>query len=217
MSRCSLAFVLAVWATAASAQTPTLSVSSGVATPGSSVTATITGGAGLNYALLGSTVGAGLSYGGVNLAVGPDFGVLAVGVLDGSGRATVAVTPPFLGTTHDRYYLQAATSVSPAFVPPVVSASVVLRNADAVVLPPAAVVNPNGSVQFASAGISVTRTGFGAYRVTYPAGIAPSPYLTTISVIGTQRLTSSFSGATVTNLTFDGDALFLFTIVAVRP
>jgi hypothetical protein len=80
--------------------------------------------------LIGSTVGSGFTYGGVPLAVGPDVVILAMGVLDGTGRAVVAFTPPFAGTTLDRYYLQAATSTSTSFLPLQVSPGRIVRNAD---------------------------------------------------------------------------------------
>jgi len=44
----------------------------------------------------------------------------------------VTFTPPFAGSTLDRYYVQAATSGSPSFIPIAVSPSVVLRNNDVV-------------------------------------------------------------------------------------
>lgn len=56
---------------AAEAQ-PTLTASTTAVTPGATVTLTITGIPGQNFAVLGSSVGAGLSYGGVNLGVDAD-------------------------------------------------------------------------------------------------------------------------------------------------
>jgi hypothetical protein len=77
-------------------------------------------------------MGAGMSHAGRALAVGPDFAILATGVLDGTGRVTLPVTPPFLFTTLDRYYLQAAVSTSASFLTIDLSAGRVLRNADLV-------------------------------------------------------------------------------------
>lgn len=111
---------------------PTLSLSHEVATPGSVVTATITGVPGQHYALLGSTMGAGYSHAGFALALGTDVVVIASGVFDGTGTAVVSGVPPFLFTTLDRYYLQAVTSPSPAFNPPAVSPGRIVRNADLV-------------------------------------------------------------------------------------
>src|SRR5690606_22323031 len=88
---------------------PTLSVSTDVAAPGSVVIATITGQPGQHYVLLGSTIGGGYTFGGVNLALGPDIVVIASGVFDGTGTAVVSGVPPFQFTTLDRYYLQAVT------------------------------------------------------------------------------------------------------------
>lgn len=58
---------------------PTLSLSGDITTPGSIVTATITGQPGQHYALLGSTMGAGYSFAGVNLALGADVVIIASG------------------------------------------------------------------------------------------------------------------------------------------
>lgn len=107
-----------------------LSVSPQVVPPGASSTVTITGPPGQFFALLGSSLGAGLTHAGKNLAVGPDFSILALGILDGSGQAVAAVIPPFLFTTLDRFYLQAATSPSPAFASIDLSPGRVLVNAD---------------------------------------------------------------------------------------
>ena len=113
----------------ASAQT-TLTVSPDVAPPGATVTATVTGPPGQFYAIIGSAVGAGLSYGGIALGVGADFVILSQGVLDGTGAVSVGVQPPFRGSVLDRYYLQAATSSSPIFIPLSVSPGRVVRNGD---------------------------------------------------------------------------------------
>ena len=109
-----------------------ISVSSSVVSPGQAITVTVTGVAGRHFAVIGSSVGAGFSFGGVALRVGPDVRILAVGVLPDGGSASVAVTPPFAGTTLDRFYLQAATSTSPSFASLVASEGVILRNADVV-------------------------------------------------------------------------------------
>jgi len=87
-------------------QATDLIVAETVLTPGAPVTATVAGLPGDYFVVLGSPVGAGLSFGGQNLAVGTDYAVVASGQLDGSGRATVSGVPPFLFTTLDRYYLQ---------------------------------------------------------------------------------------------------------------
>ena len=107
---------------------PTLTTPATTVAPGAPVTVTITGTPGQHYALLGSSVGAGMAYAGVNLGVGADFAILSMGAIGGTGSVSVNVTPPFVGTTLDRYYLQAVTSVSTAFVPLSASGSLVLRN-----------------------------------------------------------------------------------------
>ncbi len=103
-----------------------------VAAPGVPVSVTIVGPPGQYYALLGSSVGAGLTHAGVNLSIGVDFAVLAGGQLDETGEVVVSVIPPFLFTTLDRYDLQAATSPTIAFAPIALSPGRIVRNADLV-------------------------------------------------------------------------------------
>jgi hypothetical protein len=115
----------------ASAQ-PQLTIYSPTAAPGQPVVATVTGTPGHFFALIGSSVNSGFSYAGVPLAVGADVTIITLGTLDGSGTANIQVTPPFVGTTLDRYYLQAVTSTASNFVPPQPGQSAVVRNADLV-------------------------------------------------------------------------------------
>ena len=129
---CLVLFVFALSHGTAVAQPPQLSLSTTIAGPGSAVTATVSGTPGQRYALIASSTNAGFAFGGVQLAVGADVVVLAVGTLDGSGSIQLPVVAPFLGTTLDRYYLQAVTSQSAAFVPLAASPGVVIRNADLV-------------------------------------------------------------------------------------
>jgi hypothetical protein len=124
-----LALSILTSAQLAFAQT-TLDIVPDEVSPGSSVTATVTGPPGQNFVIVGSAVNAGMSYGGMALSVGPDVAILALGVLDSTGQTVVALTPPFQGSVLDRYYLQAATSPSSVFIPPALSAGRVVRNAD---------------------------------------------------------------------------------------
>lgn len=109
---------------------PEIHVPSDVVAPGAVVPVTLAGTPGPYFALVGSSVGAGMSHGGVALAVGADFRILAQGVFDGTGHVSVAIVPPFVGTMLDRYYLQMGTSPSPDFLPVTLSTGTVLRNAD---------------------------------------------------------------------------------------
>lgn len=127
--------LVAVTSGVATAQ-PVISASSTVAGPGETITITITGTAGHNFALVGSTVGSGMSYGGVALSVGTDVNIIATGVIGGSGSVALGFTPPFQGSTLDRYYLQAVTSTSASFVPTAASSGLVIRNRDLVPPPP---------------------------------------------------------------------------------
>ena len=110
---------------------PTLTIAPNAVAPGDAISATVTGPPGHYFAIVGSSVNAGATYGGLTLAVGTDYVLLAYGTLDG-GRAIIGVRPPFHGSALDRYYLQAATSPSPMMLPAAVSPGVVVRNADLV-------------------------------------------------------------------------------------
>jgi hypothetical protein len=129
MSAACLLLLLA-FSRVAAAQAPVIQASSTTVSQGQSVVVQLVGAPFANFALIGSATNAGFSYAGVALAVGTDVVVLTTGVLDGTGIATIVVTPPFLGTTLDRYYLQGATAASPSFAGLVASAGLVLRNAD---------------------------------------------------------------------------------------
>jgi hypothetical protein len=78
---------------------PQIALSTSVATPGQSLTVTVTGNPGEYFGVIGSAVNSGFSYGGVPLGVGPDLVILGQGRLDGTGTATIALVPPFVGTT----------------------------------------------------------------------------------------------------------------------
>ncbi len=130
LRRVVLSAVLAVAAPAAAAAQPSLAVATVAVPPGSAVAVTVGGVPGRHFAVIGSATNAGFAHAGVPLAVGSDVAILAVGVLDGTGVAQVSVTPPFVGTTLDRYYLQAVTSPSAAFAPLEASTGRVVRNRD---------------------------------------------------------------------------------------
>lgn len=209
--------VCAVGPTTVWAQTPALTPVSVVVPPQGTVAATVTGPAGQNFAVIGSRSNAGFSYGGVALDVGTDVAVLAVGVIAGSGTASVFLTPPFQGTSPDRYYVQAVTSASPDFTPLAKSNSVALRNAAVVGnLPVAAVVNPNGSLQSASEGITASRVSFGRYRIDFAPGLVPAPFLPMVMPIGA-RILGHFYSPTGIDLELDSDAYFHVMVFPARP
>jgi hypothetical protein len=118
-------------AATASAQTQ-MSLSTTVVRPGEAVTVTVHGDPVEHYAVIGSSVNGGFSYAGVLLGVGADVVILAQGVLDASGEASIRVVPPFNGTVLDRYYLQAVTSPAQNFVPLAPSPGRAVRNGDLV-------------------------------------------------------------------------------------
>ena len=80
------------------------------------------------------------------LVSAPDVVILAQGVLNGSGVASIRVVPPFNGTVLDRYYLQAVTSPAPNFVPLEASPGRAVRNGDLIAgLAGAEATGPSGS------------------------------------------------------------------------
>jgi len=211
-----LALCVALLPTLAEAQAPTLAASTLAPTPGTSVTLTVTGAPGAAFAVVGSTAGSGFSYAGVALAVGPDLRILAAGTLDGAGRASVPFAPPFVGTSPVRYYLQAVTSPTPAFATIQASPSVVLRNGDVVAPPPGIIVNPNGTTQYASPGMAVTRLGPGTYRITMAPGVVTAPVIPMVQVIGPARVLSQFSTLTQVDLVLEADSYFHLLMHQVR-
>jgi len=125
-------FLASCLVAASAAAQPQVSLSSTVVAPGESVAITVTGTPGAFFALLGSSVDDGQSFAREHLKVGRDVSVLATGTLDGTGEATLNVTPPFLGAVLDRFYFQAATSFSSKFDTLESSASAIVRNGDLV-------------------------------------------------------------------------------------
>jgi hypothetical protein len=124
--------------TAASAQSPQLLAPKDLVNPGETVTVTIAGQPGQAVALVGSTVGYGFSYAGQAFNVGADLVILHTGVIDGSGQVSIAVTPPFKGTTLDRYYIQGVTSFNASFNPLILTPGLIFRNTD--------LLGPNGGM-----------------------------------------------------------------------
>lgn len=197
------------------AQTPTLTAATTLVSPGQTVSAVVSGPPGQFFAVVGSSVNAGFSYAGVELAVGPDVAILATGTLNSAGQAAVVLQPPFRGSVLDRYYLQAATSPSPAFAPLSPSPSVVVKNAD-ISGTVGAMVNPDGTTQFASAGVTVTRLSLGQYRINVAPGAVTTPTFPMFTVIGA-RILAIFHTPTQINLTLDADAFFHFAAAQLRP
>lgn len=161
------------------AQAISVSVPNDVVPAGASVPVTVTGPPGRYFALAGSSVAAGFSYGGVPLPLGPDVVVVQTGILDASGQVTISVTPPFLTSPLDRVYLVAAWADNPQFLPPHLSQPIVLRNGDLVgnlVGPPgpagpAGPVGPQGVAGPAGPAGAVGATGpNGPVGATGPAG-----------------------------------------------
>jgi hypothetical protein len=128
----------------AAAQAPAATLSKTVVAPGTASAVTVAGVPGHYFAIVGSTTGAGFVYAGVPFAVGTDIRILAMGNLDGTGRALVYVVPPFLGSSLDRYYIQAVVSPVPNFVPLQAAPGNVLVNGDLAGLAASGLAGPAG-------------------------------------------------------------------------
>jgi len=211
-----LALLVSLVSVTASAQTPVLTPAVLTVAPNTSVQSGLTGAPGQFYAVLGSRSGSGVSYGGVDLAVGPDVILLAQGVLDASGHASVHITPPFQGASPERYFVQAVTSPSATFVPLSAGASVVFYNATvAGALPVSASINPNGTIQFATAGVTAQRLGVGRYRINY-GNLVATPFLPTVTVASGRLLGINYTPSYV-EVTLDVDTFFIISMLQVRP
>ena len=141
-----VALIVWLWlvsAVSATAQ-PTMTVSDDPAHPGAVVPVTITGQPGEYYVLVGSSMRSGMSYGGVALEFGADYVILGFGILQPTGSVTINVVPPFMQTSLDRYYLQAATSANASFLPFAAAPGRVIRNADIATEGPAGPEGPPG-------------------------------------------------------------------------
>ncbi len=199
--------------TLAQAQT---TVSTYVVAPGTSVNVTVSGPAGQNFAVIGSSTNSGFSYGGVALAVGADVAILATGTLDGAGQATVAVTPPF--PQLDRYYIQGVVSASPNFIPPTpLSSVVVVNNQDArISMPIGGIVQANGTPSFITPGVTVTRTGVGQYTINHAGFFVIPSAIPSITPTAGATVLSMGSNSNATTVTLSADATFYFTVTSVR-
>lgn len=200
-------------ATAAFAQTAT--PANYAIAPGSSTNLALSGTAGQSYAVIASATNSGFAYAGVNLAVGTDVVVLGIGTLDGTGAATVAVTPPF--PQRDRYYVQAVFS-SDNFGTIAASNSVILlNNQDArQYMPVGGVVNAAGTLTFGTPGVTVTRTGTGVYRIDTPGLFNIPAVIPSITAAGGATVVSVATNLNTTTVTLSADANFYFTLQPIR-
>lgn len=197
-------------------QAQTLSVPAITVAPGASVSVTVSGTAGDSFGLVGSTTNSGLVFNGTSFAVGTDFVILAIGVLDGTGKAVVPVTPPF--AARDRFYLQALTSASPSFAPFTLGAGLTLVNSEVsrLLLSVGGGSAANGTGFALSPGVTVTRTAPGAYTVAFPglfSGPNVIPNITPSCGLPVGSLSSTNGGFTVT---FSADCAFFFTATPIR-
>jgi hypothetical protein len=120
--------VILVWLVAtsvASAQSTTLVVNDPWVAPGETVRVTVTTVPHAVFAIISSPSGAGGSFAGTALEVGADYVLVASGIADATGRATISYAPPFNAAQPARIYLQAG-SVSGSSIS--LSNGVVLRN-----------------------------------------------------------------------------------------
>lgn len=206
---------LALLALASPALAQTAVPASYVVAPGASTNVTLSGTAGQSYAVIASRTTGGFSYAGVNLAVGLDVAVLAIGTLDGAGSATVSVTPPF--PTVDRFYVQAVFS-SDGFGSITPSNSVVLVNLQEArqYMPAGGIVNAAGTLQFGTPGITVTRTGVGVYRIDTVGLFTIPSIIPSITPAGNATVVTVTTNSNATTITLSTDANFFFTLQPIR-
>jgi hypothetical protein len=86
-----------------------------------------------------------------------------------------------------------------------------------------AIVNPNGTPQFASQGVTVARTGIGTYTINIAPGIFTSVAIPMFLPLSGIAAATSTNGFTVVNVTLfhtagiPADLFFHFTMTQVRP
>lgn len=200
----------------ATAYAQTLSPSNNVVPTGGSTNVTAAATAGQQYAIIGSSTNSGFSYAGVNLAVGTDVQILAVGVLDGAGQAVVPVTPPF--PARDRFYVQAVFS-SDGFASITPSNGVVLINYQdaSLTMPIGGLVSSTGVLLSGTPGVTVARTGVGAYTITHTGFFPINGAVPTVTpIIGNPTTSSLATTLNTTSVTFSADVTFYFVIQPIR-
>lgn len=209
---CALLVVSAV-----AAQAQTVATSAGVVTAGGSTNVVISGGtAGGQFAVIASATNGGFSYAGVNLSVGTDVQIVTVGALDGSGAATVPVTPPF--PTYDRFYYQVVFTPN-GFASITASPSLVVMNAQEarIYLSVGGGTSGAGAGFALSPGVAVTRTGPGAYAVTFAnqfvGAVNVIPTITPFCGQSPTSMSANNGGFTVA---FASDCGFFFTATPIR-
>ncbi len=208
--------VLGVLLTSGLASAQSMALSNLYVSPGDSVTVTVTGPAGAQFAVIGSAVGSGFAYAGVNLAVGTDVTIHGIGAIPGGGSATLVVTPPF--ATRDRYFLQAVTSTDGfATITPTNGTPVMLRDSARLFLAVGGGVNANGSGFALSPGVTTSRTGTGAYAVSFgglfTGGTNQIPNITSFCGAAPSSIVANNAQFSVT---FPTDCGFFFTVSPIR-
>ena len=168
MRRLGLALALLVAASGPAWAQLSISLNRAVVPQGGTVQVTVNGTPGRYYAVIGSQTNSGFSFGGLDLAVGPDVTVHDTGIIPAGGSVTVDV--PARLAQRDRYYLQAVTSLLPTYSPLAAQSNsevVVNLQAGQLFMPAAGRVNANGTATAISPGLTVNRTAPGVYTVSY--------------------------------------------------
>lgn len=199
------------------AHAQTVATTPAVVTAGGTTNIVISGGTpGGQFAIIASATNGGFAYAGVALAAGTDVQIVSVGALDGSGAATVTVTPPF--PTYDRYYYQAVFTAN-GFASITASSSLTVINAQEARIYLAVGGGTSGAgAGFAlSPGVTVARTGVGAYQVSFPnqfvGAVNVIPTITPFCGLSPTNMSANNAGFTVT---FAADCGFFFTAAPIR-
>ena len=126
------------------------------------------------------------------------------------------MTPPF--PARDRYYVQAVfttngfTSITP-------SNGVTLINyqAASLYMPIGGLVSSTGNLLSGTPGVTVTRTGVGAYTITHTGLLPLSGAIPMVTpIIGNPTVSSLQTTSNTTIVTFSADVTFYFTITPIR-
>ncbi len=181
--------VLATVACSAPALAQTLTPANFVVATGGSTTLTLNGMAGVQFAVIAGATNTGFSYAGVNLAVGTDVAILATGVLDGAGNATITPTNGIvlLNGQEARQYM-----------------------------PVGGVVSSAGAFLFGSPGVTVTKTGPGVYRLDHAGFFNIPAVIPSVTPFGSATVVSISANSNATTITLSGDAGFNFAIQPIR-
>lgn len=214
MFRYALACALVLGVMTNAAAQPTLAAAPFAVPPGTAANLTVSGPAGQQFAIIASSTNSGMSYAGVQLQVGTDVSIVAMGTIGGGGTAVVPVTPPF--PARDRFYYQAVLTTN-GFAAITPTPGTVLVNAQDArsFLAVGGGVNAAGAGFALSPGVTTQRTAAGTYSVQWGNQFNTNviPTITPFCGLAPSSVAANNGGFTVT---FAADCGFFFTGQPIR-